>query len=287
MHYKNDVGRFMNNLIVQIGKIKVANHLPFVLFGGMNVIEEDKTVMKVCEHYLNITNMLNIPYVFKISFDKANRSAVNSYRGPGLELSMSLFQKLKKEFGVKLITDVHEINQVSIVSEVVDVIQLPAFLSRQTDLIATVAQTKLPINIKKPQYMSPTQVQHIVDKCRFFNNNQVILCERGTVFGYDNLVVDILGLNVMHKVSGGCPIIVDVTHSLQMRDLFSPISGGRSSQIFDLARASIAVGIAGIYLEAHPNPDTAKCDGHSALPLEKLEYFLSQLKSIDELIKSF
>lgn len=277
----------MKHLIIKIGDIKVANNLPFVLFGGINVLEDDDTVMKVCEHYLNITDALNIPYIFKASFDKANRSSINSYRGPGLESGIRLFQKLKSEFGVKLITDVHEINHVDIISKTVDIIQLPAFLSRQTDLVSAVARTGLPINIKKPQYMSPTQIQHVVNKCRFFNNNKIILCERGTVFGYDNLVVDILGLNIMHKVSGGCPVIVDISHSLQMRLPFSPISSGRGSQILDLARASIAVGIAGLYLEAHPNPNEAKCDGDSALPLEQLNYFLSQIKSIDELIKSF
>lgn len=281
------MGEFMKNITVDIGNIKIANNLPFVLFGGINILEEYNTVMKVCEHYLKITNILKIPYIFKASFDKANRSSIDSYRGPGLEMGIKLFQKLKSEFGVKLITDVHENNQIDSISKVVDVMQLPAFLSRQTNLVASIARTGLPINIKKPQYMSPTQVQYIVNKCRFFNNNKVMLCERGTIFGYDNLVVDILGLNIMRQVSGGCPIIVDVTHALQMRRPFSPVSGGRRSQIFELARASIAVGIAGLYIEAHPNPDNAKCDGDSALPLIQLEPLLNQIKSIDELVKSF
>lgn len=273
--------------VVNVGNIRISNNLPFVLFGGMNVIEDYDTVMQVCEHYVTVTHELQIPHIFKVSFDKANRSSIDSYRGLGLESSLELFQKLKKEFNVKLITDVHEVSQIQMISQVVDIIQIPAFLARQTDLIASVAQIGIPINIKKPQYMSPTQVQYIVKKCRFFNNNQIILCERGTVFGYDNLIVDILGLNVMHQVSNGCPIIVDVSHSLQTRDSYSPISGGRRLQIFDLSRASIAVGIAGLYLEAHPNPDLAKCDGHSALLLSKLKDFLIQMKSIDELVKSF
>lgn len=276
----------MKHIIVNIGDIQISNNLPFVLFGGLNVIEDIDTVMKVCEHYLNVTRSLQIPYVFKVSFDKANRSSIDSYRGPGLELGVQLFRRLKKEFGVKIITDVHEINQIDIVSKVVDVIQIPAFLSRQTDLVASVAQTRLPINIKKPQYMSPTQVQFIVKKCRFFNNNQVILCERGTVFGYDNLIVDILGLNVMNQVSGGCPVIVDITHALQIRSPFSPVSGGRQSQIFELARACLAVGIAGLYIEAHLSPHDAKCDGDSALPLNQLKPLLEQLKAIDDLVKS-
>lgn len=278
----------MKHIIVKIGNnIQVSNRLPFVLFGGMNVLEKYDTVMKVCEHYVTVTNQLNIPYVFKASFDKANRSSIKSYRGPGLKLGCRLFKELKKNFGVKLMTDVHEVHQVSTISNIVDVIQLPAFLARQTDLIKAIAQSGLAINIKKPQYMSPTQIQYIVDKFHFFKNNKIILCERGTVFGYDNLIVDMLGLDAMKNISKGCPVIVDVTHSLQIREPLSSISGGRRSQIFDLSRASIAVGIAGLFIEAHPNPDQAKCDGPSALPLIQLQSFLQQMKSIDELIKSF
>lgn len=277
----------MKHLIVNIGDIKVSNELPFVLFGGMNVLEEDNLVMKVCEHYTLVTQKLNIPYVFKASFDKANRTSIHSYRGPGLESGLNLLQLLKKDFGVKLMTDVHEIDQVKEVSQIVDVIQLPAFLARQTDLIQAIAQTGSVVNIKKPQYMHPIQIQHIVDKFYFFNNRNVILCERGTMFGYNDLVLDILGLNIMHQFSGGHPVIVDVTHALQTRNPLSAISGGRRSQIYDLSRASIAVGIAGLFLEAHPNPDFAKCDGFSALPLNKLEHFLKQIQSVDELVKSF
>ncbi|URJ31070.1 3-deoxy-8-phosphooctulonate synthase [Blochmannia endosymbiont of Camponotus sp.] len=277
----------MQQLTVDIIDIKVANNLPLVLFGGMNVLESRDIVMKVCEHYVNVTQKLNIPHIFKASFDKANRSSIDSYRGPGLEKGLCLLQELKKVFGVKLMTDVHEINQVNIASEVVDVLQIPAFLARQTDLIESVAKTGMAINIKKPQYMSPTQIVHVVNKCRSFKNNKIILCERGTSFGYDNLIVDTLGFNIMNHISKGCPIIVDVTHSLQTRDPLSPTSGGRNTQIYDIARASTAVGIAGLFLEAHPNPNCSKCDGPSALPLNKLEHFLKQMKAIDELIKSF
>ncbi|URJ33020.1 3-deoxy-8-phosphooctulonate synthase [Candidatus Blochmannia vicinus] len=277
----------MQQLTVDIIDIKVSNNLPLVLFGGMNVLESRDIVMKVCEHYVNVTQKLNIPHVFKASFDKANRSSIDSYRGPGLEKGLRLLQELKKIFGVKLMTDIHEINQVNAASEIVDVLQIPAFLARQTDLITSVAKTGIAINIKKPQYMSPTQIVHIVNKCRSFKNNKIILCERGTLFGYDNLIVDMLGFNIMNHISKGCPIIVDVTHALQTRDPLSPTSGGRNMQIYDLARASTAVGIAGLFLEAHPNPNNSKCDGPSALPLNKLEHFLKQMKAIDELIKSF
>lgn len=278
----------MKKLIVNIKNIKISNNLPFVLFGGINVLESKEIVMKICEHYVSITRKLNIPYIFKASFDKANRSSINSYRGPGLEKGLRLLQELKKKFDVALMTDIHEPYQANIVAEVVDIIQLPAFLARQTDLVTSIAKTGIAINIKKPQYMNPTQIIHIVNKFRALNNERIILCERGTLFGYDNLIVDILGLNMMHKISLGCPIIVDVTHSLQTRkDPLSAITGGKRSQICDLAKASIAIGIAGIFIEAHPNPNFAKCDGDSALTLHQLEPFLKQIKSIDELVKSF
>lgn len=278
----------MKNITVNIGNIKISNKLPFVLFGGMNVLEKYDTIMQVCEYYVSITQKLNIPYIFKASFDKANRTSIHSYRGPGLESGLRLFQMLKKKFGVKLMTDVHEINQAQIISEVVDVIQLPAFLARQTDLIKAIAQTGSVVNIKKPQYMSPEQVQYIVNKFHFFKNNKIILCERGTMFGYNDLIVDILGLHKMQHVSKGCPIIVDVTHALQTRQPYSAVSEGKNRlQIFDLAKASIAVGIAGLFIEAHPDPDNAKCDGPIALPLYQLPCFLNKIKLLDTLVKSF
>lgn len=277
----------MQQLIVNIEDIKIANNLPFVLFGGMNVLESKETAMKICEHFVSVTHKLNIPYVFKASFDKANRSSIDSYRGPGLEKGLRLLQELKKIFNMKIMTDIHEPCQANIIAEVVDVIQLPAFLARQTDLITAIAKTGIVVNIKKPQYMSPTQIVHIVNKFRALKNNKIILCERGTSFGYDNLIVDMLGLKIMHRISKGCPIIVDITHSLQTRDSFSAISGGRRSQICDLAKASIATGIAGLFIEAHPDPNNAKCDGHCALTLRQLDLFLQQIKSIDELVKSF
>lgn len=277
----------MNPLIVEILDIKIANNLPFVLFGGMNVLESEDIVMQICEHYTSVTHKLKIPYIFKASFDKANRSSIDSYRGPGLEKGLRLLQKLQKEFGVKLMTDIHEPHQANIVAEVVDVIQLPAFLARQTDLIAAIAKTGMVVNIKKPQYMNPTQIAHVVHKFRALKNNKIILCERGTSFGYDNLIVDVLGLSVMHEISNGCPVIVDVTHSLQIRDPLSKISGGRGSQVYEIARASVATGIAGLFIEAHPNPKYAKCDRYCALNLHQLHQFLQQIKSIDELVKSF
>lgn len=277
----------MRQKTVSIGNINVSNDLPFTLFAGMNVLESQEMAMRICEHYVKVTDKLGIPFVFKASFDKANRSSVHSYRGPGLELGMKIFDALKAQFGVKIITDVHAIEQAQPVSEVVDVIQLPAFLARQTDLVEAMAKTGAVINVKKPQFMSPTQVGNIVEKFAECGNNNIILCERGSCFGYDNLVVDMLGFGVMKAASKGSPVIFDVTHSLQMRDPSGAASGGRRAQTVELAKAGLATKIAGLFLEAHPTPDMAKCDGPSALPLDKLEPFLAQMKALDELIKGF
>lgn len=277
----------MKHLVVNIGDINVANDRPFVLFGGMNVLESRDLAMHICEHYVTVTQKLGIPYVFKASFDKANRSSIHSYRGPGLEKGMKIFAELKATFSVKVLTDVHEAGQAQTVANVVDVIQLPAFLVRQTDLVKAIARTGAVVNVKKPQFISPGQVGNIVGKFREAGNQQVILCDRGSNFGYDNLVVDMLGFNVMKQVSCGCPVIFDVTHALQTRNPFGTASDGRRWQVSELARAGMAVGIAGLFIEAHPDPDHAKCDGPSALPLAKLEPFLCQMKAIDELVKSF
>ncbi|NLS43424.1 3-deoxy-8-phosphooctulonate synthase [BEV proteobacterium] len=277
----------MKNKVVKVGDIPVANDAPFVLFGGMNVLESRDLAMRICDYYVTVTQKMGIPYVFKASFDKANRSSIHSYRGPGLEEGMKIFQELKQTFGVKVITDVHEAQHAQTVADVVDVIQLPAFLARQTDLVEAMSKTGAVINVKKPQFISPGQIGNIVDKFKEGGNEQVILCDRGSNFGYDNLVVDMLGFNVMKQVSGCCPVIFDVTHALQCRDPFGAASGGRRGQVTELARAGMAVGLAGLFIEAHPDPANAKCDGPSALPLNKLEPFLQQIKAIDDLVKQF
>lgn len=274
------------SLIKVFQNINCSNEQPFLLFGGVNVLEDLDFALKCAEHYVKVTTKLDIPYVFKASFDKANRSSIHSYRGPGLEEGLRIFEAVKKEFGVPVITDVHEPWQAASVAEVVDVLQLPAFLARQTDLVVAMAKTGKPINIKKPQFLSPPQVLNIVEKFKEAGNDQLMLCDRGTCFGYDNLVVDMLGFGVMKKVTGDLPIIFDVTHALQQRDALAGASGGRRQQIVELARAGMATGLAGLFLEAHPNPDQAKCDGPSALPLDKLEPFLAQMKAVDDLVKS-
>ena len=277
----------MMQKVVNVNGIEVANDKPFVLFGGMNVLESRDLAMSICETYVEVTQKLGIPLVFKASWDKANRSSVHSYRGPGLEEGLKIFQEHKDTFGVSLITDVHETWQAKPVSEVVDVLQLPAFLARQTDLVEALARTGNVINVKKPQFLSPGQVKNIVEKFAECGNERVILCERGVNFGYDNLVVDMLGFGVMKQASQGSPVIFDVTHALQCRDPLGAASGGRREQVVELARAGMAVGLAGLFIESHPNPDAARCDGPSALPLAKLEPFLRQMQAIDELVKGF
>jgi len=266
--------------------IQVANHLPFVLFGGINVLESRELAFQACAEYVRVAAKLNIPYVFKASFDKANRSSIHSYRGPGLDEGMRIFADVKAEFGVPVITDIHEPWQAPIVAEVADVLQLPAFLARQTDLVVALANTGKVINIKKPQFLSPAQMAHIVEKFREAGNENLILCDRGACFGYDNLVVDMLGFGVMRRACGELPVIFDVTHALQQRDPGGAASGGRRQQSAELARAGMALGLAGLFLEAHPEPEKARCDGPSALPLAQLEPYLAQLKAIDEVVKA-
>ena len=272
---------------VQIKDILVANDRPFTLFGGINVLEDLDSTLRAAQHYVRITEKLGIPLVFKASFDKANRSSIHSYRGVGLEEGMKIFAAVKREFGCPVITDVHEPYQCAPVAEVCDVLQLPAFLARQTDLVAAMAATSAVINIKKPQFLSPAQMSNIVEKFHEAGNRQIILCERGTQFGYDNLVVDMLGFGVMKKTCGQAPIIFDVTHSLQQRESGAAASGGRRAQVLDLALAGMATGLAGLFLESHENPNQARCDGPSALPLAQLEAFLQRVKAVDETVKSF
>ncbi len=271
---------------LSVGGIDVANNLPFVLFGGMNVLESHDLAMKIAEHYVNVTTKLGIPYVFKASFDKANRSSIHSFRGPGMEEGLKIFEAIKKEFNVPVITDVHEVEQAAPAAEVCDVIQLPAFLARQTDLVEAMAKTGAVVNVKKPQFLSPGQMKNIVEKFAECGNDNIMLCERGTCMGYDNLVVDMLGFRTMKEVSGGAPLIFDVTHALQCRDPLGLASGGRRHQTAELARSGMAIGLAGLFLEAHPDPSKAKCDGPSALPLDALEPFLAQVKAVDDLVKN-
>jgi 2-dehydro-3-deoxyphosphooctonate aldolase (KDO 8-P synthase) len=271
---------------VQLGNITFANDQPFVLLGGVNVLEDLDFALHCAGHYKTVCERLGIPLVFKASYDKANRSSIHSFRGPGLEQGLTILQAVKDTHDIPVITDVHTPEEAVAAAAVADIIQLPAFLARQTDLVTAMANTGSVINIKKPQFLSPEQMANIVEKFKECGNEQLLLCERGSNFGYDNLVVDMLGFGVMKKACQDIPLIFDVTHALQCRDPGGAASGGRRSQVVDLARAGIAVGLAGLFLEAHPDPDKARCDGPSALPLDQLEPFLSQLKALDELVKA-
>lgn len=274
----------MNNKVIQVNGVEVGNDKPFVLFGGMNVLESRDMAMKIAEHYVEVTNKLNIPYVFKASFDKANRSSVTSFRGPGMEEGLKIFEEIKRTFNVPIITDVHEPYQCQPVADVVDVIQLPAFLARQTDLVVAMAATGAVINVKKPQFLAPHEMRHIMKKIGEAGNDKVILCERGSCYGYNNLVVDMLGMDIMKEFA---PVIFDATHALQMPGGRATSADGRRAQAVQLARSGMALGLAGLFIEAHPNPDEAMCDGPCALPLSKLEPYLAQMKAVDDLVKSF
>ncbi|MEM1403467.1 MAG: 3-deoxy-8-phosphooctulonate synthase [Pseudomonadota bacterium] len=272
--------------MVEVGDLRIANQEPFVLLGGVNVLEDMDFALRVAEEYVKVCGELQIPLVFKASFDKANRSSIHSFRGPGLEEGLKILAAVKHTFGVPVITDVHTPEQAAPAAEVCDILQLPAFLARQTDLVREMAQTGAAINIKKPQFLSPSQMTNIVEKFRECGNERLMLCERGSNFGYDNLVVDMLGFGVMRQATGDLPLIFDVTHALQCRDPMGAASGGRRSQVLELARSGMALGLAGLFLESHPDPDKALCDGPSALPLALLKPFLEQVKAVDELVKS-
>jgi 2-dehydro-3-deoxyphosphooctonate aldolase (KDO 8-P synthase) len=269
---------------VKVKDLTVDNNAPFVLFGGMNVLESRDLAMQIAEKYKEITTKLGIPYVFKASFDKANRSSVNSYRGPGLEEGLKIFEEIKTQFHVPIITDVHESFQAAPVAEVADVIQLPAFLARQTDLVVAMAKTNAVINVKKPQFLAAHEMRHIIKKFEEAGNQKILLCERGSCYGYNNLIVDMLGMDEMKTMA---PVIFDATHALQQPGGRADSAGGRRQQAAELARSGMALGIAGLFIESHPNPDEAMCDGPCALPLDKLEGYLSQMKAVDELVKSF
>ena len=268
------------------GELRFANDAPLVLLGGVNVLESRDFALRVAEHYVQVCARLGLPLVFKASFDKANRSSIHAFRGPGLEDGLAILSALKERLGVAVMTDVHAPEQAAPAAEVCDIIQLPAFLARQTDLVRAMAQTGAVINIKKPQFLSPAQMAHVVEKFRQCGNERLLLCERGSSYGYDNLVVDMLGFGVMRAATDDVPLIFDVTHALQCREPWAAVSGGRRGQLPELARAGVATGLAGLFLEAHPNPEQALCDGPSALPLARLEPLLTQLLAVDRLVKS-
>ncbi len=271
--------------VFKVNQLSIGNDLPLAIFGGINVLESSELAFQVAEQFVEATQELGMPYVFKASFDKANRSSIHSFRGPGLDQGLAWLQEIKSKFGVPVITDVHEPYQVQPAAEVADILQLPAFLCRQTDLVAALAKSGRLVNVKKAQFLSPLEMRHIIEKFREAGSDQVMLCERGSCFGYNNLVVDMLGFPVMKRF--GNPLIFDVTHALQRPGGLDTSAGGRKEFVTQLALAGISQGIAGLFLETHPDPSVAKCDGPCALRLDRLLPFLTQIKAMDQLVKSF
>ena len=273
----------MKELTIQ--DITLSNKKPFTLIAGLNVLESNEVIEEVITSCISVSNKLGIPYIFKASYDKANRSSINSYRGPGAEKGIKILSDLRSKYKVPVLSDVHNVDEVEVVKNSLDVIQIPAFLCRQTDLVEALANTGLPINIKKAQFMSPSDIENVVNKFKSFGNDNLMICERGTSFGYNNLVVDMVGMAKLKLYD--YPVIFDVTHSLQQPGGLGESTAGRRENVFDLARSGMALGIAGLFLETHPDPDKALCDGPCALPLNHLEEFLSQVKLVDDLVKSF
>ena len=269
---------------MKLRSFKIDNSAPMTLMGGMNVLESRDLAMMVAENFKEVSQKLNISYIFKGSFDKANRSSINSFRGPGIEEGLKILQEVSTTFEVPVITDIHEPDQAKAVSEVCEVIQIPAFLARQTDLVSSAAKTDSIIQFKKPQFLSAPEMSNIIEKCSAAGNDKIILCERGNSFGYNNLVVDTLNFQILKEFSKRG--MFDVTHSLQLPGGLGSATGGRREYVLSLAKAGISQSIAGLFLEAHPNPDEAKCDGPCALPLSVLEEFLKQIAELDEFVKN-
>jgi 2-dehydro-3-deoxyphosphooctonate aldolase (KDO 8-P synthase) len=272
-------------MTIRVGGVEVSNDKPFTLLGGMNVLESRELALEIAAYYKEITTKLGIPYIFKASFDKANRSSISSFRGPGLEKGLEILAEIKEVYQVPVISDIHEPFQAKPAAEVIDVLQLPAFLCRQTDLVTALAETGRPVNVKKAQFLAAHEMGHIINKFKEAGNEKIMLCERGSSFGYNNLVVDPLNFGIMKKT--GCPVVFDITHSLQIPGGRSDSADGRRQAVFELMLAGMSQGIAGLFLESHPEPSKAKCDGPCALPLDTLEPFLKQAKAMDDLIKSF
>ena len=268
---------------ITIDDVQIGNEEKIVFFAGLNVLESSEQAIEVALKLKQISENIGNHFVFKASFDKANRSSVDSFRGPGIEKGIEIFKELKKH-DLKIITDVHEINQIPLINDVIDIIQIPAFLCRQTDLIQAACETGKPINIKKGQFLAPDQMINIIEKCKNFGNEKIMLCERGTSFGYNNLVVDMLGVSLMKKM--GSPIVFDVTHSLQIPGGQGNSASGRSEQALDLALSGVSLGLAALFIETHPSPENAKCDGPSATKLDEIELILNKVSALDTFIKS-
>jgi len=269
---------------IEVADFKIGNDLPFVLFAGPCVIEGEEFSLEVATQIKAIADKVGVPLVFKSSFDKANRTSVNGFRGPGLKEGLRILQRVKDEVGVPIITDVHTPEQAAEVAKVADILQTPAFLCRQTDFITEVAKAGKPVNIKKGQFLAPWDMPHVLEKAKSTGNSNIMLCDRGTSFGYNNLVSDFRSLIVMAET--GAPVVFDATHSVQQPGGLGGATGGNREYVPGLARAAVAVGVAAVFMEVHPDPDNAKSDGPNSVALENLESILASLKAIDDVVKS-
>lgn len=269
---------------MQLSQYEVSNRAPLFVIAGPCVIESEELVMQIAGSMLEITNKLGIPYVFKASYDKANRTSASSYRGPGLEAGMRILEKVRSSFNIPVLTDVHEDTPIEEVASVVDVLQTPAFLVRQTNFIQRCARAGKPLNIKKGQFQAPWDMQNVVEKCFAVGNHNVMVCERGASFGYNTLISDMRGLAIMRQTT--CPVVFDATHSVQQPGGMGTTSGGQSQYVPVLARAAVASGIAGVFMETHPDPKKALSDGPNMWPLARMEELLEELTQIDRIVKA-
>jgi 2-dehydro-3-deoxyphosphooctonate aldolase (KDO 8-P synthase) len=270
--------------VIHIKNITINEKTPFVLIAGPCVIETEKIALETAEEIKKITAELEIPYIYKSSYAKANRQSIDSYTGPGLEQGLKILERVKKEFDLLILTDIHSPLEAIPAAEIADILQIPAFLCRQTDIIVAAAKTGKPINIKKGQFMAPEDMDAIAAKAEYFGNDQILLTERGTTFGYHNLVIDFRSIVIMKNL--GYPVVFDATHSLQLPGASKGQSGGQPQFIFPVARAAVAVGIQALFLETHPCVQEALCDASNMLPLERLKELLIQLKPIDQGLKT-
>ncbi|MDA9686591.1 3-deoxy-8-phosphooctulonate synthase [bacterium] len=268
---------------LKLNNSTIGNAEPMTLIGGVNVLESESIAMTVAEQFARAASDFHVNWIFKGSFDKANRSSISSYRGPGIDEGLKILEKIKNNFDAPVITDIHESSQANQVAEICDIIQIPAFLCRQTDLVTAAAQTNKIIQFKKPQFLSAPEMKNVIEKCKEAGNSQIILCERGNSFGYNNLVVDMLNFQIMKNLN--VPVIFDATHSLQLPGGLGNAAGGRREFLLPLAKAGLSQGIAGLFLEAHPNPDEAKCDGPCAIAADTIYSVISQLSALDTFIK--
>tara|TARA_B100001115_G_scaffold167530_1_gene146611 strand:- start:1105 stop:1938 length:834 start_codon:yes stop_codon:yes gene_type:complete len=269
---------------LKLNNFNIGNLETMTLMGGVNVLESDSIVMNVAEKFAESTRENNINWIFKGSYDKANRSSISSFRGPGIEEGLRMLEKVKSQFNVPVITDIHEPSQAEQVAEVSDVIQIPAFLCRQTDLVVAAAKTKKIIQFKKPQFLSAIEMKNVIEKCSQAGNSKIILCERGNSFGYNNLIVDMINFQIMKDLN--VPVIFDATHSLQLPGGLGHAADGRREYLLPLAKAGLSQGIAGLFIEAHPDPDNAKCDGPCAISSDEISKVVSQLAALDDFIKN-